>query len=179
MDLREVTEFIRDFIWYIVAGLIIIFIFTFVVAIQNISGNSMDPTLKEGQLVLVSKFSYRFSSVKRNDIVALNNGGKSYVKRVIGLPGEKIEYMDGMLFINDEAHKETYLNDDVVTYNFLFVDVCNIEDCPEGVIPENKYLVLGDNREESLDSRTPEFGLVDKSDIKGKVIFSLWPLKGI
>ncbi len=178
-DLREVTEFIRDFIWYIVAIVILIFVFTFVIAIQNVSGNSMDPTVKEGQLVIVSKISYRISSVKRNDIVALKNNGKSYIKRVIGLPGEKIEYMNGLLLVNDTPFKENYLNENVVTTNFLFSDICDIEKCPDGVIPEGKYLVMGDNRPESLDSRTPSFGLVDKSDIKGKVIFRLWPFGGI
>ena len=67
--------------------------------------------------------------------------------------------------------------DNVETSNFMFVDICNEIDCPDGKIPENKYLVLGDNRKNSTDSRT--FGLVDKSEIEGKVIFNIWPLNSL
>ena len=179
MDLREVVEFFRDFMWYIIAFVVIVFVLTFVVAFQTVAGNSMDPTLKDGQIVLVSKFSYKISKITRNDIVVLKNHGKSYVKRVIGLPGEKIEYLDGFLYVNDEPFKESYLTSDVLTYNFMFVDVCSLEDCPDGKIPDNKYLVMGDNRPESIDSRDPSFGLVDKSEIKGKVFFKLWPFGNI
>ena len=179
MDLREVTEFFRDFMWYIIAFAVIIFALIFVVSIQTVAGNSMDPTLKDGDRVLVSKLSYKISSVSRNDIVLLDVHGKSFVKRVIGLPGEKIEYMDGFLFVNDEPFKESYLNQDVVTYNFMFSDICSLEDCPDGKIPEGKYMVMGDNRPESNDSRDKSFGLVDKSDIKGKVIFRVWPFGSV
>ena len=58
----------------------------------------------------------------------------------------------------------------------MFVDICSIEDCPLGVIPEDMYLVLGDNRSESSDSRDPSFGLVSKEQIKGKAIFKIWPI---
>ena len=179
MDLREVVEFFRDFMWYIIVFLIIAFILIFIVSFQTVAGNSMDPTLKDGQIVLVSKLSYKFNDIKRNEIVVLKNHGKSYVKRVIGLPSEKVDYMDGVLYINDEPFKETYLGDEVITYNFMFIDVCDEKECPDGKIPKNKYLVMGDNREESIDSRDPSFGLVDKSEIKGKVFFKLWPFGGI
>ena len=174
MDFREITEFFKDIMWYVIVFAIIILVLTFIVGFQTVAGNSMDPTLKDGQVVLVSRLS---KNIKRNEIVVLNNNGKSYVKRVIGLPGEKIEYMDNILYINDEPYKETYLNDDVKTYNFLFIDVC--EDCNNGVIPEGKYLVMGDNREESVDSRDKNFGLIDKDDIKGKVFYSILPFKSI
>ncbi len=138
MDLREVTEFFRDFMWYSIAFVVIAFVLIFVVSIQTVAGNSMDPTLKDGDRVLVSKISYKLSKVSRNDIVLVSVNGKSFVKRVIGLPGEKIEYMDGFLFVNDEPFKETYLAPDVLTYNFMFSDVCSIENCPDGKIPDNK-----------------------------------------
>ena len=176
MDLREITEFFRDFMWYIIALIVIIIVVTFIVAFQPVAGNSMNPTLKDGDIVLVSKISYILSSPKRNQIAVLNNNGKSYIKRVIGLPGEKVEYMDDILYINGEPFKESYLGEEVKTYNFLFIDVCSLEDCPEGVIPEGKYLVMGDNREESDDSRNPEFGLVDKKDLNGKVVFKIYPI---
>jgi signal peptidase I len=180
MDLREVTEFCRDFMGYIIAVAVLLFVMLFIIAVQPIAGNSMNPTLKDGQFTLVLKCSYLFSPVERGDIVALTNHDKSYVKRVIGLPGEKIEYMDGKLLINDETYLEKYLGDKVVTTNFTFSDICSKKDCPDGKIPEGKYMVMGDNRPESKDSRDKEeFGLVDKKDIKGKIFFSLNPFGGV
>ena len=178
MDLREVVEFFKDIMWYVIVFGIIIFVLTFIVGVQTVAGNSMNPTLKDGQPILVSRLSYKIKDVERNQIVVLNHDGKSYVKRVIGLPGEKIDYMDNILYVNDEPFKETYLNDDVETYNFLFKDVCD-ENCPDGVIPKDKYLVMGDNRPESIDSRDKTFGLIDKKDIKGKVFYSIIPFKSI
>ena len=175
MDFREITEFIKDFIGYIITLLIVIFILTFVISVQSISGNSMYPTLKEGEFVLVNKLFYKISKINRNDIVnVVDDEGKSFVKRIIGLPGEEIYYMDNVLYINDQPFNEAHLND-IKTSNFLFEDICNKEDCPLGVIPEDMYLVLGDNRPESEDSRTPGFGLRNKNDIKGAISFKIWP----
>ena len=176
MDLREVTEFFRDFAGYIITIGVIIFIFTFVVAIQPIAGNSMAPTLEDAEISLVSRFSYLFGKPNRNDVVVLRKDKKSYVKRIVGLPGENIKYLNGLLYIDEKPFRETFLSEDVVTSNFLFEDICNIDDCPDGVIPNGKYLVLGDNRPESMDSRDSTFGLVDKKEIKGKVIFIAWPV---
>ena len=180
MDFREVKEFFKDIGSYIITFLIIILFFTFIISLQSISGNSMHPTLKEGNIVIVNKLFYRLGKVHRNDIVEVKNDeGKTFVKRVIGLPGEKIEYLNGILYVGGTAYKETYLNDDVITNNFLFEDICSIDDCPDGVIPKDKYLLLGDNRQESEDSRTSEFGLRSRKNIKGKVTIKLWPLKEI
>ena len=176
MDFREITEFFKDFMWYIIVFLIIALVFIFVVVPQTVAGNSMDPTLKDGQIVLVSKIPFK---PKRNEIVLFKNAGKSYVKRVIGLPGEKVEYIDGNLYINDIAYKETYLGAEVETFNFLFKDICSLELCPDSVIPEDKYLVMGDNRPESADSRDSKIGLISKENLIGKVIFSLYPLKSV
>ncbi len=176
MDLREVTEFFKDFMWYIIVFVIIAIILIFIVAFQTIAGNSMAPTLQDGGVVLVSKLPF---SPKRNQIVLFKSGGKSYVKRIIALPGEKIEYMDGILYINDEPFKESYLGENVETYNFLFTDVCPLESCPDGVIPENKYFVMGDNRPESSDSRDPKIGLISKDDLKGNVVFRIYPFGSV
>ncbi len=174
MDLREVTEFLKDAAWYIIAFLVIVFILTFVISFHPIAGNSMSPTLEEGQVAAVSRFAYAITKVGRNDVIVLTKDKKSYVKRVVGLPGEKVYYLDNILFINDEPYKETFLGEDVKTNNFLFEDVCSKEDCPDGVIPLHYYLVLGDNREQSEDSRN--FGLVSDSEIKGKVMIKIWPV---
>lgn len=176
MDLREVKEFFKDFAGYIITIGVILFVFTFIIAIQPIAGNSMAPTLEDSELSLVLRFSYYISKPKRNEVVVLRKDKKSYVKRVVGLPGETIKYLNGKLYVNGEPYKETFLGEDIVTSNFLFTDICPKEDCPDGVIPEGKYLVLGDNRPESMDSRDKTFGLVDKSELKGKVIAKIWPI---
>ncbi len=172
-DLREITEFFRDFGKYLLLIIVMILIFTFIVVFQPVAGNSMNPTLKEGDVILVSKLSKSFL---RNEIVTVIVNDKSYVKRIIGLPGEEVHYLNDVLYVNDVGYKEDFLSEEVVTNNFMFVDICSIEDCPLGVIPEDMYLVLGDNRSESSDSRDPSFGLVSKEQIKGKAIFKIWPI---
>ena len=99
MDLREVTEFIKDFAGYIIFLLVMIFIFTFIIAFQPVAGNSMSPTLEDGQIGLVSKFSYFIGGPKRNEIVIVRKNKKAFVKRVIGLPGENIKYLNGILYV--------------------------------------------------------------------------------
>ena len=175
-DFREISEFLRDASKYIIAVIILVIVLTFIVAFQTVAGNSMTPTLKEGEILLINKFSHHYD---RNQIVTVSVNGKSYVKRIIGLPGEKVEYMKGILYIDDVGYKEEFLNDNVKTDNFLFVDICNEKNCPEGKIPDDMYLVLGDNRPESDDSRNPNFGLVKKSQIKGKAFFRIWPFHAI
>ncbi len=178
MDFREIKEFFKDITGYIVTFIIIVLFFTFIVSLQSVSGNSMHPTLKEGDIVVVNKLFHHLSSVHRNDVVVVkNDDNKSFVKRVIGLPGEKIEYLNGILYINGSPFKEAHLGEEIITDNFLFEDICSKEDCPDGVIPEGKYFLLGDNRRESEDSRTPEFGFRSRKDIKGKVTIKLWPIK--
>ena len=176
MDLREIKEFLRDCSIYLITIAIVVIILMFVISFQPIAGNSMVPTLEEGNVVLVSKFSYHFSKIKRNDVVTLKVNGKTYVKRVIGLPGEDIKYLKNILYINDSPFTEDFLSDDVETSGFTLADVCKEDECPDGVIPEGKYLVLGDNRPESEDSRTKTFGLVSEDQIKGKVFFRFWPI---
>lgn len=176
MDLREVTEFFRDFAGYIITALVIILVFTFVVSLQPIAGNSMSPTLEEGQVVVVFRL---FKNYKRDDVVVIKLDTKYYVKRIIGLPGERIDYLNGILKIDNVAYKETFLEDGVITSNFLFEDICSYSECPDRVIPDNMYLVLGDNRPDSIDSRDNSFGLVDKKNIKGKVIFKIWPVNNM
>ena len=176
MDLREVTEFFRDFAGYIITISIIIFVFMFVVAVQPIAGNSMSPTLEDTELTLVARFAYKISKPQRNEIVILKKDKKSYVKRIIGLPGENIMFIKNTLYVNNKPYKELFLAKGVTTSGFTMDDICKENECPGGVIPENKYLVLGDNRQESADSRTKGFGLVDLKELKGKVFFRIWPI---
>lgn len=161
MDLRGIREFFRDIFKYIVVAVLVFLVFIFVIGLQQVVGPSMYPTYKDGNVIVVNKLSYRFGSVKRGDIIVLSESEKYMIKRVIGLPGETIEYKDNKLYINGNEYNEKYLNDNVYT-----------EDFTSRVIPEGEYLVLGDNRTDSLDSR--DYGFISKKQIVGKVWFKIW-----
>ena len=177
IDFRGFVEFIKDTLSYFITAAIIAFVFIFIIAIVPVVGNSMSPTLNDGDFTIVIRFIYEFKDVDRGDIVNIKTSDRlRYVKRVIGLPGENVKYLNGVLYIND-VQVTDYVSNDVITNNFTFEDICSNEDCPDGVIPDNMYLVLGDNREDSYDSRDPDLGLILKDEIHGKVIYKVWPLK--
>lgn len=187
MDFRDIKENLKDFSVYIIIIIAVILCVQYVVTIQQILGPSMNPTLVEKDAVLLNKFAYRIGKIRRGDVVALNyNGEKFMVKRVIGLPGEKIEYKNNVLYINDEPFEEKYLGSDVETEDFLVsgnkvytvnYNVDTLENLESDIIPEDMYLVLGDNRQNSEDSRY--YGLIKKEDIIGKTTIRIWPLSKI
>lgn len=171
MDWLDIKEFLKDSAKYILTIIAVLFIVVYVVSVQQIMGPSMQPTLNNGDIVLLNKFQYRLFDVKRNQIIALNYKDTKYmVKRVIGLPGEKIEFKDNILYINDKAFNEPFIKD-VKTNDFSLADL------GYDVIPQDMYLVLGDNRENSMDGR--DFGLIKKKDIIGKASIRIWPLNNI
>lgn len=179
-DFREITEFFKDTLAYIIIVAVIAFIFIFIIAVVPVAGNSMNPTVNDGDLTIVVRFQYLFTDVNRGDIVNVKTNEKlRYVKRVIGLPGEDIKCIKGVLYVNGNPITEDYLESKVHTSGFTLDDICKENECPDGVIPDDKYLVLGDNREDSYDSRDPSFGLISKNEIQGKVMFKIWPFDDI
>lgn len=169
MDLRDVREFIIDTLKYILTIVVVIFIVMYVATVQQVVGPSMDPTFKDQDIVILNKFHYHLFDIKRFDIVSLKYDGTKYlIKRVIGMPGDKVEYKDNKLFINGKEKKEDFLEDTVITEDFSLTSL-GYEEIPEGM-----YLVLGDNRGDSLDSR--EIGLIKEEDIIGKVNLRIWPI---
>ena len=100
-DLRGLTEFLKDTFVYIIIFAVIVFVFMFIIAVVPIAGNSMNSTLSDGDFAISVRFVYLISSPKRNDIVTFKDSNKKrFVKRVIGLPGESIDYLNGYLYIN-------------------------------------------------------------------------------
>lgn len=171
MDFRGIKEFIKDTFGYILVIIAVILVANYVVTLQQNVGPSMQPTLNNGDALILNKTAYKLGAVKRNDVIAfLYDGTKYLVKRVIGLPGERIDYKDNVLYINGKAYNENFLSDDVITTDFIMED---IKGCEDGTIPENTYLVLGDNRTDSMDSR--DIGVVKKEDIMGKTTLRIWP----
>lgn len=142
-----------------------------------VDGESMMPTLEDGERVIVNKIGYTLGDPERYDIVVFHaSEDEDYIKRIIGLPGDHIAYENDELFINGEAQEEAYLSalkeqksDGTLTQDFTLEDLLEIEEIPEGHV-----FVLGDNRENSTDSRL--IGLVPIEEIMGSASFVFWPL---
>lgn len=151
--------------WFFLLLVIFLVVNTFFVALFIVDGVSMEPTLHDGEFVLWQKNSYFKENPQRGDIVLVNYPGdplhKKYVKRVVGLPGEKVKIVESKVYVNDKLLKQEYLAFDVLTL-------------PEGSwdIAAGKYFVMGDNRENSNDSRF--FGPVEKRFILGKAIATIF-----
>lgn len=162
-------KLIKQLIPYIVIIIVVVLIRSFVVTPVIVVGDSMKPTLNEGQILILNKLDYRFNEIERYDIVVIKVGKSEIIKRVIGLPGETIEYRNNILYIDGHEETSDYNFD---TEDFTLKSICNCDK-----IPEDKYLVLGDNRQVSSDSRI--IGLIDKKDIQGTTQISIWPIKKI
>lgn len=162
-------KIIKQLIPYIVIIIVVVLIRSFVVTPVIVVGDSMKPTLNEGQILILNKLDYRFNEIERYDIVVIKVGKSEIIKRVIGLPGETIEYRNNILYIDGHEETSEYNFD---TEDFTLKSICNCDK-----IPEDKYLVLGDNRQVSSDSRI--IGLIDKKDIQGTTQISIWPIKKI
>lgn len=142
-----------------------------------VDGESMMPTLEDGERIIVNKIGYSLGEPERFDIIVFHaSEEEDYVKRIIGLPGDHIAYENDVLFINGEAQDEPYLSalkeqksEGSLTLDFTLEELLEIEEIPEGYV-----FVLGDNRENSTDSRI--IGLVPMDEIMGSASFVFWPL---
>ncbi len=145
----------------------VILIRTFIVTPVIVSGDSMKPNLHNGELLLERKIGYNSTNIKRFDIVVIKEGKEEIIKRIIGLPEEHISYKNNKLYVNDKVLEENF--DFRKTNDFNLEEICSCNSIPEG-----KYLVLGDNRPISKDSRM--IGLIDEKDILGKAVYRIWPI---
>ena len=169
----ETTPTVRKIIKEIIVWLLLIvltitasyFITTNVFVKTAVAGVSMEPTLMEGQVVIVNKIEYYLKSPKRNDVIVYKQSNREHsyyeIKRVIGLPGETVKIKNGIIYINDEALKE----------NVKTETIENAGLAEEGIkLDDNEYFVLGDNRNDSEDSRFASVGNVLKNEILGKAV---------
>ena len=155
----------KEIIIYVSIFLLIIIIRTFIVTPIRVNGDSMNPTLKDGEIMILNKIGYSINGVERFDIVVVDYNGDKLIKRVIGLPGETLKYENNILYINGQEVEEPYLNESTEDFNITSFGYSKI--------PRDCYFVLGDNRDDSKDSRI--IGCVIEKQIKGKTSLVILP----
>jgi signal peptidase I len=161
---RGIWEFLHDLS---VAVLFCFFLITFVAQAFRVQGTSMEPLLGDGERILVNKSVYRFRPIERGDVVVFwypRDPSVSFIKRVVGLPGDNVELRAGRLYVNGAAAAEDYLSE-----AFRGDDTR-----PPTEVPRGYYFVLGDHRRSSNDSRS--WGGVPERYIYGRAAFRFWPL---
>ena len=156
---KKICDILLEFIPYLIIIVVVLLVKEFIVAPIKVNGASMDDTLNNNDIMLLDKISYRNSEIKRFDIVVIKNDGEYIIKRIIGLPGEKVEYKEDKLFINGKEIEEPFEH----SYTEDF----------DAFVAEDNYFVLGDNRVVSMDSR--EFGAFSKEQIIGKTNLVIFP----
>ena len=158
------NKIIKESIPYIVIIFTVILIRTFVITPIRVDGMSMYSTFNDGDILFLEKYDKKY---ERFDIVVFRNGNDRLIKRVIGMPGETVEYKNNKLYINKKYIKEKFLTNNQTTYDF------ELKELGHKKIPKGYYFVLGDNRTNSTDSRI--LGLIKKEKIQGKANFTLYP----
>lgn len=141
-------------------------IFTFVWKPGRISSSSMEPTIYAGDIVIANGLAYINATPQRGDIIIFKHrelGNETLIKRIIGIPGDSLMFVDGKLYINGELFQENYLSEDTRTDSFKDFDE----------IPENCYFVMGDNRNVSYDSRGWSDPYVQEQDIEGRMFMDI------
>lgn len=153
---------IKEVIPYIVIVVVVVLIRTFIITPVRVDGDSMKNTLKNGDILLL----YKLSSIDRFDIIVLDEekDNEKIIKRVIGLPGETVAIKNGKIYINDKVIDDEYAYGQTSDYNKV-------------TLKDDEYFILGDNRLISKDSRY--FGPIKENEIKGKIVFRLFPFTKI
>jgi signal peptidase I len=169
---QKARGFLYDLVFYAVLIFVCIYILpNFVLQRTIVDGSSMADTLHDGEHLYVEKLSYRFDALDRFDIIVFYPYGRDneeyYVKRIIGLPGETVQIIDGRIYINGELLEEHYGKEPIFDGGRAVEPV---------TLGEDEYFVMGDNRNISKDSRSMEVGNVKKENIGGRAIFRIRPL---
>lgn len=179
MDNEEKKSSIFEWLKAIVLTLILfVLIRHFIFIPIEIDGDSMMTTLHDEDRVIVDKLTPRFQTYDRFEIVVFSIDGVRYVKRIIGLPGDQIQFEDDELYINGQMIAEPFIQDikdhmhkyGKVTYDFTLEELYNLKEVPKGT-----YFVLGDNRLYSLDSRDSRIGFISEDSIEGRVKLIMFP----
>jgi signal peptidase I len=151
-----------------IALILAVFVIIFLYQPVKVEGTSMLPQLQDQERIFINKFVYRLEPIERGDIVVFHfprDTSKSYIKRVIGVAGDRIRIVDGEVYLNGQPLIESYVPADYADHKSF----------PEITVPADSYFVLGDHRSMSNDSR--EFGTVERPYIYGKAVFVYWPME--
>ena len=162
--LRVINSWARDLFF---SAVVIFFIVIFLYQPVKVEGGSMEPGLEDQERIFINKLAYRLESIERGDIVVFRyprDPRKSFIKRVIAVPGDKVRISSGRVYVNDKRLAEPYVPSDYM----------DAKSYPETILPPNYYFMMGDHRSMSNDSR--EFGPVHRSYIYGKAVFGYWPM---
>ncbi|WP_312091327.1 signal peptidase I [Aminipila sp.] len=162
--IKENKEFIKELL---IALIIAIVVLQFVKPVI-VSGESMVPTLQDHDLLLLSRQAYLLEEPKTGDIIVCDTSEERLIKRIIAVPGDKVEIINGAVMVNGMVLDEPYIKEAGISGNY-----------PELIIPEGYYYVLGDNREISKDSRYEVVGNVSKEKIVGKAVFRFYPFSAL
>lgn len=170
--LSGIVGFVLDFIETIVVALsIFVVVYLFLVQPHEVRGSSMEPNFHNNEYILTDKISYRIHNPNRGDVIIFKspqNPDVDYIKRIVGLPGDRVMVKNGYVYVNGIKLNEYYLKDLTLLFPGSFV-----QEGVEIAVPSNDYFVMGDNRPHSSDSR--EFGPIDKKSIIGKALIRYWP----
>ena len=162
-------ELLSWLIYIVIVVILSLGIITFIGQRTKVSGHSMETTLSDGDNLIVDKISYRFRDPERFEIIVFPFQYEEhtyYIKRIIGLPGETVQGIDGYVYINGEVLDENY--------GLEVMDDPGIAAEPI-TLGEDEYFVLGDNRNHSSDSRDPSVGVLHRDDIMGRAWIRIWP----
>jgi signal peptidase I len=162
----------------VIAVILALLIRNFLFEPYVVEGKSMEPTLVNSERLFVNKTVKYIGNFKRGDIIILNGKEKGvhYVKRLIGLPGDTVEMKNDRLFINGKQVKEPYLSSNKTNAESMGINLTG--DFGPIKVPKGKYFVMGDNRQESMDSRNG-LGLFTKDDIQGTEEFVFFPFSNV
>lgn len=167
---RPAKSVVREYLETLIGAVVLAFlIMTFVARTFTVEGPSMRPTLEDGQRLLVDRLTYRFREPQRGEIIVFRypaNPSQHFIKRIIGVPGDEIYITRGTVFVNGEPLDEPYINGRMLTFR-TYGPI---------IVEPDSYFVLGDNRNNSEDSRDPRVGLVPRENIVGRALWRYWPV---
>lgn len=169
MNKERIKKIIKNVYPYVIVVIVVVLIRTFIITPAVVDGKSMEPTLSDNNVIILNKLDYKLNDIERFDVVVVDWNGEKLVKRVIGLPGEHVEYKNNELYVDGFKTEEDFNH--ATTADFKLETIGYL------TIPGDKYFVVGDNRENSTDSRY--IGLIDKEDILGSVDLRIFPLNKI
>ena len=171
---RITNPYLRNFLeWVIAASLALIlffFIRNFVFRVADVNGHSMEPTLSHGDFVLLSRVGYWFGTPQSGDIIAFpfrEDPSEFYIKRIIGVPGDIIDFQDNRFTVNGQAPGFDFAQINIISRGDINLPL---------TMGEDEFFVLGDNLNSSKDSRYQSVGFVRERDMLGRVVIRFWPL---